>query len=363
MLETMLPHAPDAGVRATDRPAHAPRRLDEQSAVETRRDFAVLVPALDEVANIDRLFDAIRDAFERHGLDGEVVLVDDGSTDGTYEAAWRALRRCGLRGDVIRHPANRGKTQALLTAAAATDAELLIFFDADLQYSPDEFPSFLVRLDEGWDVVAGRKVGQYGKATVSSIYNRLSGRLFDVPAHDLNAMKAMRRRVLNAITLRHDWHRFLVVLAHAKGFSVTEIDVALHPRRAGSSKYESRWRILVGAGDLLVVWFYLRFSTKPIQLFGGAGLVLGATGVALGLTAIVLRFLEVPPPPFGYRPVLGLVALLTLVGVTLVGFGLVAEMITILRGEVEALRRERPGTAARLDAGQHPEHLGRAGRR
>ena len=100
----------------------APDRPPAPAAPARRADFAVLVPALDERANVDRLYDALAEAFRRHALDGEVVLVDDGSSDGTYAAAVAAAARVGLRGRVLRHRANRGKTQALLTAAAATRA-------------------------------------------------------------------------------------------------------------------------------------------------------------------------------------------------------------------------------------------------
>lgn len=311
-----------------------------------RRDFAVLVPALDEVDNVERLFAELRESFDRHGLDGQVILVDDGSRDGTFEAARRAAAAFSPRALVLRHRANRGKTQALLTAAAATDAPLVVLFDADLQYAPDEIPRLLAALDEGWDVVTGRKVGTYDKRAVSAVYNVLCTRLFGVPARDLNGLKAMRREVLLAVPLRHDWHRFLVVLAHELGYTVTERDVALRARTAGVSKFARRRRILTGAGDLLVVWFYLRFSAKPMRLFGGAGLAVALLGAMLGATAVAMRAAGMAPPPIGYRPLLGLVVLLVVVGVMLIGFGFVAEMIAILRGEVDALRRARDGAAS-----------------
>ena len=306
-----------------------------------RRDFAILVPAYEEVDNVDALYAAFRAAFDAHGLDGEVVFVDDGSHDGTYAAACRAAVASELRGTVLRHRVNRGKTQALLTAAAATDATYVIPFDADLQYAPAEIPHLLARLDDGWDIVAGRKVGVYEKRWVSRIYNGLAVRLFGVPARDLNGLKALRREVLYAVPLRHDWHRLLVVLAHARGYTVTEMEVALHPRRAGSSKFAGHGRILVGVADLLVVWFYLRFAAKPMQFFGGAGVLLGSAGVFLGAVAIALRALHVGPPPVGYRPLLELVVLLVVLGAMLVGVGFLAEMIAILRDDVETLRRER----------------------
>jgi hypothetical protein len=196
-------------------------------------------------------------------------------------------------------------------------------------------------IDAGWDIVTGRKIGAYEKRAVSSVYNRLSRFLFDVPVRDLNSMKAFRREVLEEVPLRHDWHRFFVVIAYARGFSVTEIDIELFPRRAGVSKYTGLGRVLSSVGDLLVVWFYLRFSAKPMQLFGGGGVVITALGLVIGLVLTVMRAMHVGPPPTGYRPLLGLVVLLVVVGITLFGFGFTAEMIALLWSDVEQLKLER----------------------
>ena len=182
------------------------------SAGEAAR-VSVLVPALDEAPNMPSLFQEMADAVREHELDAEVVLVDDGSTDGTADAAREAAAAAGLedRTRVLRHRSNRGKTEAMLTAASAARGEYLVLFDADLQHAPDEIARFVARLDEGWDVVTGRKVGRaYSKRFVSSVYNWLARRIFGVPVHDLNAMKAFRRDVLEEVRLRHDWHRFFV---------------------------------------------------------------------------------------------------------------------------------------------------------
>lgn len=307
---------------------------------ELRGNFAVVIPAFDEVENVPALFAAIRETFARHGLHGEVILVDDGSTDGTYEAAVREAASFP-RARVLRHRRNQGKTEAMITAAEAASADYLILFDADLQHSPEEFPRFLAKLGEGWDIVTGKKTGAYEKRAVSSVYNGLSQRLFDVPTRDLNSMKAFRREILEEIPLRHDWHRFFVVLAHARGYSVTEIPIELFPRRAGTSKFSGRRRVLVGIGDLVVVWFYLKFSAKPMQFFGGSGLALIGVGLLVGLLAVVLR-VGGWMPPFGYRPLLTLVLLLETVGFMLFGFGFIAELIATLRAEVEDLRRRLP---------------------
>lgn len=305
-----------------------------------RTDFAVLIPAYNERENIAPLFAALAAVFDRERLGGEIVFVDDGSTDGTFEAAQLASAAFGGRARVVRHGRNLGKTEAFVTGARSTERRYVVLLDADLQYAPDDIPRFLDTLDAGWDVVTAKKIGEYEKQLVSSVYNWLSARLFDVPVSDLNSMKACRRELLEEIPLRHDWHRFFVVLAYARGARVTEIDVAVHPRHAGEAKYGSRRRILTGVGDLLVVWFGLRGSAKPMHFFGGLGLWSLGSGAVLGIITAALRAADVPPPPIGYRPILGLIAVLLLSGVILFAMGIVAELVAILHAEVEALRAE-----------------------
>jgi glycosyltransferase involved in cell wall biosynthesis len=331
-------------------------RLDEQSPVtepllsaQARRDFAVVVPAYNEVENVADLVRELRATFERHGLEGEVILVDDGSTDGTADAAqsaaaqWPRLR-------VIRHRRNFGKTEAMLTAAEATEARWLVLFDADLQHRPDEIPRFLQKLDEGWDIVTGRKIGQYEKRIVSGIYNRLSRRIFRVPVSDINSMKAFRRDIFDEVSLRHDWHRFFVVLAYARGFTMTEIDIELFPRTKGVAKYGGRGRIVVGLLDLLSVAFFLFFSRKPLILFGVSGLIMAALGVLVGLVTIGLRVAEWASP-IGYRPLLYLVIMLEVLGFLLFGFGILAEMVAQQHAELDGVRRRLDRRAGRTPAG------------
>lgn len=334
-------------------PAHspAPGEASERTAAATaaarhltdrvRRDFCLLIPAYNEAEMVDELIREIRAAFEHYGLQGQVVLVDDGSTDATGDLAedfaegWDAF-------SVVRHRTNLGKTEAMLTGAAHTDRTWIVLFDADLQHLPDEIPRFLLRLQEGWDMVTGRKVGEYEKRTVSRVYNWLSRRLFDVPVSDLNSMKAFRREILAGLPLRHDWHRFFVVLAHNRGWTVSELDIDLYPRRAGESKFTGPWRVLVGVLDLFSVAFLLRFSQKPLLFFGSAGAGLLALGTAVGLGALYVRFVL----GAGFRPVLYLVVLLLTLGALLVGVGFLAELVAQLRAEIQALRRETaaPGT-------------------
>ena len=299
---------------------------------------SVIVPAFDEADNMPELFAELAGTFETHDLDAEVVLVDDGSSDGTRRAAEEAARAAGLESVVIlQHRRNLGKTEAILTAADEASGDVLVLFDADLQHATDEIPRFVEKLAEGYDVVAGRKVGSYDKRFVSGIYNRFARAIFRVPVRDLNAMKAFRADVLDQVTLRHDWHRYLVVLAHAEGFNVGEIDIDLHPRRHGEPKYSGSGRIVIGMLDLISVWFQLVFSQKPMLFFGVTGLGLLGAGAITGLVALVLRF----GFGSGFRPLLTLVLLLIVSGLLLFVLGFLAEMIAGLNGQVHALKKER----------------------
>lgn len=297
-----------------------------------RRNFSVIVPALNESENIPRLFSELASTFQKHSLDGEVIFVDDGSTDDTLSVARREGAKLN-RFKLVHHRRNQGKTEALLTGARLAGSDWLVLFDADLQHDPEEIPRFLAAVEEGYDIVCGRKVGKYKKRLVSGLYNWLSRRAFGVPVRDLNSMKIFRRRVLDDIQLRHDWHRFFVVLAHARGYRVGEIDITLYPRKHGESKYGGSGRVLVGFLDLLSVWFLLLFSRKPMLLFGFTGLALLALGIAVGLVAVAMRLMG-----HGFRPLLNLVVLLGVMGVSLFGFGFVAELVAQMREEVDQLK-------------------------
>lgn len=299
--------------------------------------ISVLVPAYDEAENMPELFAELAATFAEHDLAAEVVLVDDGSGDGTAEAAEEAAARVGLGGAavVLRHRANLGKTEAMLTAAEAARGEYLVLFDADLQHSTEEIPRFAAKLDEGYDLVAGRKVGRYEKRFTSSIYNRLARTIFKVPVRDLNSMKAFRAEVLTGLRLRHDWHRYFVVLAHARGYRLGELDIDLLPRRHGEAKFSGRRRILIGMLDMVSVWFQLVFGRKPLLFFGTSGLAMIAAGCATGLAALVLRF----GFGLGYRPLLTLVLLLVVGGLLLFILGFLAETMAQLRDEIEELKR------------------------
>jgi glycosyltransferase involved in cell wall biosynthesis len=292
---------------------------------------SVIVPALNEEGNVERLFERIEAGLAACGLPGETVFVDDGSTDGTWERVARERdRRPGVR--AFRHRRNFGLSEALNTGFRNVRGEYVVFLPADLQSDPaEDIPKLVAELQGGVDVVCGRRIGRLeGKLFVSLVYNFLCRKLFGVDAHDLNWIKGFRRIVIDTIRLRSDWHRYVVVLAAGSGFQVKEIYTSYYPRHSGRSKF-GRKRILRGLLDLLVVKFELTFKDKPMLLFGSWGLGLLGLGVILGVVLILDKIIT----HVGSRPGLYLVMLLVMVGVQLLGLGFVSEQIASLR---ESLR-------------------------
>ncbi|MFQ6031426.1 MAG: glycosyltransferase family 2 protein [Candidatus Zixiibacteriota bacterium] len=308
---------------------------------------SVVVPAYNEAENIAPLMEGFSKMFSESKMSGEVILVDDGSTDGTFLKAKECQEKYNFL-KVAVHKRNRGLTDALMTGFSKACGRIFVFWPSDLQYLPEEIPKLIERIEDGYDVVCGWKQGRYGiKRFVSFVYNFLSRILFRVGVHDLNSVKAFRREIVNEVPLRKDWHRYMVVMAAAKGYRIGEVKVKLYPRRFGQSKF-GFWRIPIGFLDLLSVKFQLSFMKKPLLLFGFSGLVLILLGILTGGVAVYLRIARGE----GLRPLLYLVILLTLMGVSLFALGFLAEAITGLKEKIDQLdqsisTRGRFGSTAR----------------
>ena len=299
-------------------------------------DVSVLVPAKDEAENLPEFIRLAREALLPLPYACEVVVVDDGSVDGSAAVlADLAARHSFVR--VVTHRNRRGIADALRSGTDAARGRVLVFYPADLQYLPAEIPALVAPILAGeTDVVTGIKQGAYEKRFVSAIYNGLCRWLFGVRVTDLNSVKAYRREVMDAVPARPDWHRFMVVIAAAQGFRLAERPVPLHPRRAGKSKF-GIGRIPVGVLDLLSVWFQLRFGRKPMLFFGVSGAILFLLGFVTGGVALWLRF---GPAHTGFRPLLDLIMVLVISGIALFGFGFVGELLAGMREELRALERE-----------------------
>lgn len=296
-------------------------------------DVSVLVPAKDEAENLPEFLRQCT-ALEGAGFSFEVIVVDDGSRDGTAAVLRdEAARHPFLR--VVSHRRQRGIADALRSAGEEATGDIFVFYPADLQYRPEDIPGLVAPILAGEaDVVTGSKQGRYEKAFVSGVYNRLCRWLFGVQVDDLNSVKAFRREVLQTVPMRPDWHRYMVVIAAVDGFRLASRPVPLYPRGAGVSKFT--WtRIPVGVFDLLSVWFQVRFGRKPMLFFGLAGAVLFLVGFLVGVFALVLRF----GYGIGFRPFLDLVETLVISGIALFGFGFVGELIAGFREETRELAR------------------------
>jgi glycosyltransferase involved in cell wall biosynthesis len=303
---------------------------------------SVLVPAKDEAESLPEFMRQAESALKAAPFNAEVVVVDDGSSDGT----WAVLQTLAAQYAFLRparHRVQRGIADALRTGYLRSRGRVLVFYPADLQFKPEDIPRLVAPILAGKsDMVTGFKEGKYDKAFVSRVYNVLSRVLFNVPVKDLNSVKAYRREIMDIVPVRPDWHRYMVALAAADGYTVSEVPVPLYPRHAGQSKF-GIGRIPIGVLDMLSVWFELRFGKKPLLLFGTMGALLFVIGVLTGLVALGIRvFLGI-----GFRPLLNLIEVCVIVGSVLFVGGLLGEMIAVQRTELREMRR-------RLDEMQEP---------
>jgi glycosyltransferase involved in cell wall biosynthesis len=302
-------------------------------------DVSVLVPARDEAENLPLFISQCAEALSRETAAYEVIVVDDGSTDRTAAVLYELMAKFSfLR--VARHRVGRGIAAALRTAGERALGRVFVFYPADLQFAPADIPKLAAPVLAGdVDIMTGRKEGKYEKAFVSGIYNRLSRMLFNVGVRDLNSVKAYARETMNAVPDRPDWHRYMVVVAAAQGLTVGEVPIQLHARHAGHSKFGIS-RIPIGVLDMLSVWFELRFSQKPLLLFGMLGAGLFVIGVIAGIVALVSLIVG----DIGKRWVWTIVQTCLVLGSVFFATGLLGEQVAAQRAELRELRR-------RLDAG------------
>lgn len=312
-------------------------RLDPDAGDEPAEpvDVSVLVPAKDEAENLPLFMELMSEVIAHSPLRYEVVVIDDGSVDDTWAVLQQLKTRYAfLR--AVRHRTRRGIADALRTGYLRSRGAVLVFYPADLQFKPADIPRLVAPIIDGVsDMVTGFKEGQYEKAFVSRVYNTLSRYLFGVRVRDLNSVKAYRREVMEHVPVRPDWHRYLIVLAQAQGFTVTEIPVPLYPRHAGKSKF-GVGRIPVGVLDMISVWFELRFAQKPLLFFGMAGAVLFAIGVLWGLVAMVrLALFDV-----GTRSTWMVIQTCLLLGSVFFATGFLGEQVAGQRAQLREVRRQ-----------------------
>lgn len=317
--------------------------------------LSLVVPVYNECDSLRELHRQVSAACARLEGGWELIFVDDGSTDGS----WRVIRELSetdhrVRGLSFRR--NFGKAAALSAGFQAAQGSVLMTLDADLQDDPAEIPRFVQRLGEGFDVVNGwkeRRLDPWHKTEPSKVFNRLVGWLTGLRLHDHNCgFKCLRAEVARELTLYGELHRFIPVLAHARGFRVTEMTVHHRPRQHGVSKY-GVVRFLRGFLDLLTVRFLTGFGQRPLHLLGGLGLACASLGAA-GLTWLAWLWVRGnllaagTAEPIGNRPLLAYSVAALLLGGQLISVGLLAELI------VANTRRHNPPFSLRETVGDPP---------
>jgi glycosyltransferase involved in cell wall biosynthesis len=294
-------------------------------------DVSIVIPARDEAPTIAPLVEEIAEAMaQRPDLSYEIVFIDDGSTDGTWEQIGNVVDKLGETGNVsaVQFRRNFGKAAALSTGFEAAAGRIVITMDADMQDDPHELPRMLAELESGKDLVTGYKADRkdpLGKRLPSKLFNRATGWVTGLKLRDHNSgLRVARREVYDTIPLYGELHRYVPALAHAQGFTVTELPVNHRPRLHGRSKYGLE-RYARGALDLLTVVAISRYGRRPSHLLGGIGLIFGLIG------AVILAYLTgvwvFTDHAIGQRPLLQLGILLEILAVQLIGMGLLAELI------------------------------------
>ncbi|MGA8726465.1 MAG: glycosyltransferase family 2 protein [Acidimicrobiales bacterium] len=295
-------------------------------AGSTAASVSVVMPALNEAENLVETVPALIDVLEEMGIEYEVLVVDDGSTDGTPRVM-RELCAHYPHLQSVRLRRNAGKAAALSIGFERAVNEVLVTIDADGQDDPRELPALLRKLDEGYDLVTGQRAtrnDRFVKRHTSRLYNATTSWVSGVPGKDFNSgLKVMRREVGDTVDLYGELHRYLPVLAAWAGYSITEVEVEHHPRLHGTTKYGIArfWR---GLFDLVTVKFITSYNRRPFHLFGGVGLLAGLIGTVLLVWMFIRHVMGLP---VGTHPALIIGVMFEVVAVQLILFGLLGELL------------------------------------
>ncbi len=300
---------------------------------------SVFVPFCNEKENLAEVVERVEKGLVAAGVEGELVLVDDGSTDGSGEEAARlAAGRPWVK--VLQHRKNLGLTEAMRTGFAVCSGEIIVFLPSDLESHPDEdIPALLAGFAKGADVVCGRRLDRWeGKIFLSWFYNEVSWALFGLRLHDMNWIKAFKRECLADLELRSDWHRFIPQVLHAKGWRVTEVPVKWYRRKSGKSHFGLS-RIPIAFFDALVVKFMLTFTKAPMRLFGTFGGLQMLAAVALIGWMIYATFV-LNDNVFRNRPLLLFAVGMFLSGTIFLFMGFLAELIVGVKDDLTRRNRQ-----------------------
>jgi len=308
------------------------REPSAERARAAATELSVVIPVFNERDALPELVAEIERACDSIARSWEVIFVDDGSTDGTAEVLSALVADRGwIRSVRLRR--NFGKSVALSAGFEQSSGEVVVTIDGDGQDDPGEIPALVAKLGEGYDLVSGWKRDRQDpvlRRWASRLFNGVTARLSGVGLHDFNCgLKAYRGDCARSLRIYGELHRYIPVLAMQNGWRVTEVPVHHRPRRHGRSKFGIE-RYARGPFDLLTVLFIGRYQYRPLHFFGGLGVALMVVGVAISTYLAVLRL---QGEAIGDRPLLLLGALLIVVGIQLLTFGLLGQMFVVMRHE------------------------------
>lgn len=290
--------------------------------------LSFIIPVLNEADNLPIFYSKLREILESHSLTSEIIFIDDGSDDNSYNIL-KELHENDSRIKVIQFRKNFGKAAAISAGFERASGEVIITMDADLQDNPKEIPRFLEKIAEGYDLVSGWKKKRFdplSKTLPSKLFNRVVSFVTRVNLHDMNCgFKAYRAEVVKDISLYGELHRFIPVLVAWQGFKIGEIEVEHSKRSFGKSKYGIE-RFTKGFFDLFTVMMLTKYAKRPLHFFGTTGLLFSGIGFLLLSYLSILWFVGLGP--IGNRPLLIFSVLLIILGIQIATTGLIGELLT-----------------------------------
>jgi glycosyltransferase involved in cell wall biosynthesis len=290
--------------------------------------LSVVIPLYNEEDSLMELSLSLKRVFDLLRCNYEVIFIDDGSTDSSFEKI-KEINKRNSRYHCIKLRRNYGKSAALSAGFREAKGDIVITMDADLQDDPNEIPELIKAINSGYDLVSGWKKVRYDpfiKRHTSKIFNYFTSKVSGVRLHDFNCgLKAYRKDVVKSVKVYGEMHRYIPALAHLMGFKVTEKVVKHHARKFGVTKFGAN-RFLNGFFDLLTVAFTNKFIKKPLHLFGTMGIIFSLAGFLITLYLTILKFFG--NESISNRPLFLVGILLIIVGFQSFSLGLIAEMIT-----------------------------------
>ncbi len=304
------------------------KQLQQSQQINISNKFvSVVVPLYNEEDSLVELSVSLKKVLDGLRCTWEVIFIDDGSSDGSYNKL-QEIHRVNSRFKCLKFKRNYGKSAALQEGFKVAKGDYVITMDADLQDDPDEIPAMIAKLNEGFDLVSGWKKVRHDpfiKKHTSKLFNKVTSMMVGLRLHDYNCgLKAYVRDVVKNVKVYGEMHRYIPALAHLSGFKVTEMVVTHHERKYGKTKYGIS-RFFNGLFDLITVLFTTKYIKRPLHLFGFLGVLsfIAGTGILLYLT--ILKFVEATP--ISGRPLFFVGILMAIVGVQFFSIGLIGEMI------------------------------------